>query len=293
MKIISWNTYLAPTMPNRFIRKRYVIEKIREWIRQDIDIIALQEMNDFTIGIFGYIYFIYNLYNYCNIFFQRLFDLIFIIEGKIFPFYYYNNSEEIENFIKSTNYYLIKSNRRNIGIGGGLVVISKDKNDDYISLYISTDLIHIPNILYIKYNDFSLINIHFIPKLPNYTYLYKLVNLLNYICCIDVKKKQIKNINMLKTLTLLKYNNIFVVGDFNIRKKMDSELYNYLMKETKLIDSIDYICTEHHLDCSDGEKKHEEDQIDYILSNIEPIKKCIRIEDTIHISDHYPILVEY
>ena len=42
-----------------------------------------------------------------------------------------------------------------------------------------------------------------------------------------------------------------------------------------------------------GEKNHEEDQIDYILSNKDPLLSGIRLEDTIHISDHYPILAEY
>jgi lantibiotic modifying enzyme len=87
MKIISWNTYLAPTMPNRFTRKIYVIEKVKEWIKQDIDIIALQELNDFTLGLFGYLYFLLKLYKYCNIFFQRFFDLLFIIEGILFPLF--------------------------------------------------------------------------------------------------------------------------------------------------------------------------------------------------------------
>lgn len=292
MRIISWNTYLAPSMPNRFIRKKYVIDKIGEWIEEDIDIIALQELNDFTLGILGYIYFLYELYKYCNIFFQQLFDLLFIIEGKIFPFFYYNNSKEIEEIVKSKKYYLVKSNKK-IGINGGLVVISKQKSIQYISYYLPSDLVHIPNILFIEYNNFIIINNHFIPNLPNYTFLYRIVNILNYIFCINIRKKQIENINILKTFTSLKYNNIYVVGDFNIKKKQEFDLYDYLIKRTKLIDSVNYICTEHHLDCYDGEKCHEEDQIDYILSNKQPLEKCVRLEDTIHISDHYPILVKY
>ena len=293
MKIISWNTYLAPTMPNRFIRKKYVIEKIKEWMKLDIDIISLQELNDFTLGLFGYLYFLLKLYKYCNIFFQRFFDLLFIIEGILFPLFYHNNSKEIEEFVEANNYYLIKSDKKNSGLNGGLVVISKHKSIDYISLYLPTDLIHIPNILFIKYDNFIFINNHFIPNLPNYTFLYKIVNMLNYIFCINVKKKQIEGINMLNTFTLLKYNDIYVVGDLNIRKKMDLDLYNYFIDKTNLIDSIDYICTEHHLNYYDGEKNHEEDQIDYILSNKDPLLSGIRLEDTIHISDHYPILAEY
>jgi endonuclease/exonuclease/phosphatase family metal-dependent hydrolase len=62
MKIISWNTYLAPTMPNRFVRKKYVVNKIKEWINENVDIIALQEVNDINIGILGYIYMTFKLF---------------------------------------------------------------------------------------------------------------------------------------------------------------------------------------------------------------------------------------
>jgi hypothetical protein len=227
---------------------------------------------------------------YCNIFFQRFFDFIIIIEGNILPFFYYDNSKEIFDLAKSYNYSFIKSRETNLGLNGGLVIISKYNYKNNMTYYLPTDLCHIPNLLYAEYNDFLFINNHL---LPNYTILYKLVNLFNYLCCINIKKKQIENINILKTFTSLKNKNKYVVGDFNIKKKGNYELYNYLIKQTKLIDSVDYICTEHHLDCNDGELGHEEDQIDYILSNNKPIKKCIRIEDTKHISDHYPILSIY
>lgn len=293
MKIISWNTYLAPTMPNRFVRKKYVVNKIEEWINQNTDIIALQEVNDINIGILGYIYITFELFKYCNIFFQRFFDLIMVIEGKILPFFYYDNSKEIFDLAKSYNYSFVKSRETNLGLNGGLVIISKYKYKNNMTYYLPTDLCHIPNLLLVEYNNFILINNHLLPNLPNYTLLYRLVNLFNYLCCINIRKKQIENINTLNTFTSVKHKNKYVVGDFNIKKKGDNELYNYLIKQTKLIDSVDYICTEHHLDYNDGELGHEEDQIDYILSNKRPIKKCIRIEDTKHISDHYPILSIY
>lgn len=293
MKIISWNTYLAPTMPDRFNRKKEIVYELEKWIKQDISIIALQEVNDMNVGLFGYIYFTFELFNYFNIFFQRIFDFIFVFEGFILPLFYYNNSEEIEVLAKKYNYSFVKSTKKNIGINGGLVVISKYIYNKHINFYLSSDIIHIPNLLYIEYDNLLFVNNHFLPNLPNYTFIYILVNILNYICCINIQKKQIENINTLKTITSLKYKNKYVVGDFNIKKKKDSELYNYLIKQTKLTDSVNYICTEHHLGCNDGEYGHEEDQIDYILSNKKPKQNCIRIENMKHLSDHYPILTVY
>jgi endonuclease/exonuclease/phosphatase family metal-dependent hydrolase len=113
----------------------------------------------------------------------------------------------------------------------------------------------------------------------------------------DTKKLQKLNIDTLKHTFLDKYDSIYMVGDFNIKKKIEPIMYKRLVKQIDLIESTEvleekYICTQHHIGCSDGEKDHEIDQIDYIFSN-HNAKDSYRIETAIHLSDHYPIYAEY
>lgn len=307
MKIISWNTYLAPTMPGRFTRKHMVVDKVIEWIYETkdnnvSDIIALQELNDFTIGIFGYLYYTFKLYLFCNILMQRFFDIIFILEGFVTPFWTYNNSAELYEAINVYNnevsnkckYHITKSRGNYHGLNSGLVIISRELPISHFSVYLPTDLIHSPGLLYVLFDDFIFVNNHLLPDLLNYNCMYKFVNAINYMCCIKTKILQEKNILTLRNIIrAIPKDQIFIAGDFNIKRKLTPKLYKYMIDTLDVKDSSDYICTQHHIGCLDGEKDHEEDQIDYILSNKKPRVSCKRIDDTINISDHYPIVTEY
>jgi hypothetical protein len=316
MKIISFNTYLAPTMPNRFFRKNGIIKKINNWMHQGIDVISLQEMNDFKIGLFGYIYYNYMLYNYCNIFFQRFFDLLYIFEGILFPLYLYDNSVElkieVDKFNLSTNnkYYFIKSEEKKRSFSGGLVILSLHKPILNKTFYLKTDCVHCPSILYTKFINlkqniiFNILNLHLIPSLENHNIFYKIVNFLNNINIYNLQKNNIENlINFISKNIYMSENikqNIFISGDFNIKKNKQKELYDYLVKniypigiqDNTLSNSTNFTCTEHFLGMKDGENGCEVDQIDYIFSNIKSVN-FKRMFDCFYLSDHYPIIVHF
>jgi endonuclease/exonuclease/phosphatase family metal-dependent hydrolase len=308
---------MAPTMPDRFSREAPIIGQVLQWMEDDVDIIALQEMNDFTIGLIGSIYYNYYLHIYFCIWIQRFLEICFIIEGYIFPFFHYNNSYWLNHVIdfendlrtesnylfikKMPNYHLIKSKPSSRGLNTGLVIITKHKIESYSDVNHPTDFIHKPGSLYanLNYNGENIlfVNSHLIPRLPNYTYLYKIVNAVNKCLMYDTKKLQKKNIDTFKHIFRDKYDSIYMVGDFNIKKKIEPTMYKRLVKQIDLIESTDileekYICTQHHIGCSDGEKDHEIDQIDYIFSNNNAIK-CYRLETAMYLSDHYPIYAKY
>ena len=319
MKILSFNTYLAPTMPDRFVRKKKILNKIQKWMNDGVDVICLQEMNDFTLGLFGYIYYKYKLYKYCSVFLQRFFDLFFVIEGIIFPFFLYDNTKELKikidlfNLYSDKKYYFIKSEQSKRGVSGGLVVITTLKPISNKTYYLNTDCIHSPNLLYTTLQDlkedkvYTVLNVHLVPNLENHTILYKSVNFINYLNNINIYDIQKTNIEQLRHIIFENIKNkndmkkdIIVCGDFNIKKNKQIELYNYLVKNISIIgleDNIkitsqNYICTEHFVGKEDGENDCEVDQIDYIFSNIKPVS-FDRLFDCFYLSDHYPVVSEF
>ena len=313
MKILSFNTYLAPTMPDRFVRKKEILNKIQKWMSEGVEVICLQEMNDFTLGLFGYIYYKYNLYKYCSVVLQRFFDLFFVIEGIIFPFFLYDNTKDLKIQLDLFNLYSDKKYYFKRGVSGGLVVLTKHKPIIDKTYYLYTDCIHSPSVLYVTLHDltentiYTVLNLHLIPNLENHTFLYKTVNCLNYLNNINVYNIQKTNIKQIRHIIFENIKNkddmkknIFVCGDFNIKKKKQIELYNYLVKNISIIgleDTIkttsqNYICTEHFVGQKDGENGCEVDQIDYIFSNIKSVS-FDRLIDCIYLSDHYPVVSEF
>ena len=103
MRIVSWNTFLAPTMSGRINREPLIINQIIEWMSDDIDIIALQEMNDFTLGIFGFIYYKLHLHVYCYDIIHRILEFMFIIEGWILPLFLQDNSYKLKQQVDQFN----------------------------------------------------------------------------------------------------------------------------------------------------------------------------------------------
>jgi hypothetical protein len=310
MKILSWNTFLAPTMPNRFVRERHVVNQTVKWIKEGVDVILLQEMNNYTIGLMGWVYYKINVYKWLNSTTQRFMDYVLYTEGFIFPFFTYDHTkllkESIDKFNstkKSPQYSIINSSQPYRGLSGGLVIISKYALFDNFTINLPSDLIHAPSILGGFYKsdkgvNMAILNSHLIPKLPNYTCTYVLVNILNYLCRINTRKLQLEGIDILyEIITPFRKvtDNIYIGGDFNIGKTQSPKMYRHLTHKLCLLDSggIDFINTQHHINCADGERGHGEDQIDYIMSPNNPINKCKRIEGTIYLSDHHPILTEY
>jgi len=308
MKVLSWNTFLAPTMPNRFTRETLIVQQVTEWIHRGFDVILLQEMNSHTIGCIGWLYYRFKIYKYLNITMQRFMDYFLLLEGWICPMFYYEHTELLKESIyninrqKGTTYSILTSERSRRGIDGGMVTICRYPVTDSFNIKTPTDLIHVPSILGGIYNIAKdqyivIINAHLLPELSNYTYTYTLVNFLNSIGGINIRDRQIKGVKTVETMikTITNASCIYLGGDFNIGKGTNQQLYKYFIQKTRLVDSSMHnnLYTQHHIDCEDGELSHERDQIDYIFSTNYPKHVCRRLEGTKHLSDHHPIATEY
>jgi endonuclease/exonuclease/phosphatase family metal-dependent hydrolase len=308
MKIISWNTFLAPTMPNRFSREPHIINKVMSWLKNDnVDVVALQEMNSYTTGPIGWLYYRFDLHKYLHPTIQALTDVLLIVEGYILPIFTYNHTTLLQYDIDDYNTHkqddeptitMVKSRDEYRGVNGGLVVISKYKPTVCLTIPLQSDFIHIPTSLYVKYNDGTVvINNHIVPNLPNYTIVYRVVNAVNYLFGYNQDTLQRENIDTLSSV--VKYadtSRMTVVGDFNIKKRLNPVMYKYMMDELQLKDSTDgCLNTQHHINCKDGDKGHEEDQIDYILGRDTPVDGgvCRRVDGTVYLSEHHPITVDY
>ena len=92
MKILSWNTYLAPIMPNRFRRQYEVAKKIYTFMSDGIDIISLQEVNSHRIGVFGWLFYRLRLYKLFCVWMQQFIEFLLIMEGMVMPLFVYDNT---------------------------------------------------------------------------------------------------------------------------------------------------------------------------------------------------------
>jgi hypothetical protein len=278
------------------------------WLKNDnVDIVALQEMNSYTIGPIGWLYYRFGLYKYLSPTIQAITDGLLILEGYILPVSTYDHTTLLQYDIDAYNISkrhdepkitMVKSNDRYRGVNGGLVVVSKYRPIADITIPLQSDFIHIPTSLYVEYDDGTVvINTHIVPKLPNYTIIYRVVNIINYILGYNSDTLQRGNIDTLSSI--IKYadtNSMTVVGDFNIKKHLDPAMYRYMMDELKLKDSTDgYLNTQHHINCKDGDRGHEEDQIDYIMGCKDPVDGgwCRRVDGTVYLSDHHPIIADF
>jgi hypothetical protein len=303
MRVISFNTFLAPTMRGRFARKVKINRAIYKWLNDGVDVIGLQELNSFTIGFLGWIYFHFQLYNFLHEQLARFVDVLLIIEGYIFPWGIYNNTHELEYIINQHNiiqldpmqkYCIYKSDMPNRGVSAGVVTIIKYKTETIAIDNLPSDIIHKPGYICIRFKNNIIFNAHFVPNLPNKNIIYRGINWLNY--KYDINKKQIRLDNIaiahsvVLSMTMQTDDNIVMMGDYNIRRVAESDLYKKLISRFGLFDSaLVPLCTHHALyGCI---TQHQ--QIDYIISNMQPTKGCSIIDYLFPLSDHYAIVTEY
>lgn len=306
MRVISFNVFLAPTMRGRFTRKKKINKVIHEWLIEGVDVIGLQELNSFTLGIFGLIYFYFCLYRFLHENLARLVDALLVIEGYIFPLYIYNNTSELEhmieqhNIINPTKYHIIKSETPNRGVSSGVVTITKHKPETIIKKTLPTDIFNKPGCVCIRVKipntnlNYIIFNAHFIPNLPNTTRIYTMINWINNKCYINKNKIRMNSISIahsiISSMGENNCTNIWMIGDYNICRETESNLYRELINKFDLVDSaLVPLCTEHELyGCIPRVK-----QIDYILSNKQLTKGCEILKYVYPLSDHYAIETEY
>ena len=307
-KIISFNTYLAPTMPNRYNRSPHITNEVKKWIDNGVDVIGLQEMNDFTIGPLGYIWLRFKMWRHVSVWAQVLMDGFILIEGYIFPIWVYKNTDHLEQMIlqhnlvakngpvKKHKYYLTKSEIPTRGPGNGVVLITKRSPQSILKSNFSSDIIHAPGMVGVRTDDNTVIaNVHFVPKLRNRGFIYRCVNAFNYLFKHSIDKIYTRTIGELQhQLSILrrdKNDNVILMGDFNICKKYNINTYNKLINDMGVIDTTNGIVpTYHRLGCH----ADQPDQIDYIFTNSQYVTPAITLrgERYINISDHYPLMAE-
>jgi hypothetical protein len=303
MRVISFNTFLAPTMRGRFNRKVKINKAIHEWLIEGVDVIGLQEVNSFTIGMLGWLYFYFQLYHFLHEELARLIDVLLIVDGYLFPLGVYNNTYELEHIIDQHNiiqvnpmekYYIYKSDIPKRGVSSGVVTIIKYKPETIAIDTLPSDIIHKPGYICIKYKNNIIFNAHFIPNLPNKNLIYRLVNWINSKYGINKKQIRLNNIATAHSIVLSMISrsddNILMIGDYNICRVSESSLYKKLISKLGLVDSaLVPLCTQHELyECI---VQHQ--QIDYIFSNKQPTRNCVILEYLFSLSDHYAIDVEY
>lgn len=276
MKIISYNTYLAPTMPDRFYRRNLLLDKITEWHNGDIDIICLQEQNSHKTGCFSNI-----ISKYWNNIFT---DTVSIFEGFLFPFYTADNIQFIKDHIEDNDlkYFVYESPQPTYGCNTGLIILSKIKFNFDKAVNLPSDCVKSKGLLSVSNDEYQIINCHVTPTLQNDSLSTLIINLINKICCHDIEDIQKKSIDILND-NIDKDKKVILLGDFNISK--NSNNYVYFMNTTNLYDTS---TNENHVtiykNCISPE------QIDYIFTNDVSINKFEVINDCNVISDHYPIM---
>jgi len=284
MKFISWNLNLAPIMYDRYNRKQLILEQMPKLL--EYDVICFQELNSWNIGIFGYFFYKY-FGEIIGTYFPLLMiilDIVFIIEGIIFKFSYYDNVKEFKEFFEDNGYNIESSFSKNY-VSSGLFIATKGYyNITSVQDYkLASDIVHSPGLFYIKTKEFGIYNLHLTPTLPNTTIIYKLVNLLNRI--FRKKPDSIRLDNYSKINNIIKLNEdkqVFILGDFN--EKMNTMHYNFMMnlfninniKNIKFHDNVTNTCLEENV------------IIDYIFTNLNHDTMVTTKKDLIH-SDHYAI----
>ena len=289
MKFISWNLNLAPVMYDRYNRKQLILEQMPKLL--DYDVICFQELNSWNLGIFGYLFYKY-LGEIVGTYFPMLMillDIMFIIEGMIYNFSYYDNIKEFKNFFEDNGYQVVSSQSEKYVSSGLFIAIKGYYNIITVQDYkLESDIVHSPGLLYIKIRtieneEFGIYNLHLVPSLPNTTYIYKIVNLLNRI--FNKITYSIRLDNYSKITNIIKMNKdkqVFILGDFNEKKdtiyyEFMKNLFNELGIKVIRFNDVIRTCLEENV------------IIDYILSNICNNNHNVIIKKDLIYSDHYAI----
>jgi hypothetical protein len=178
------------------------------------------------------------------------------------------------------------------GVSAGVVTITKYKPDIVAIGSLSSDFIHKPGYICIKFKNNIIFNPHFTPNLPNTNTIYTTINWINTKCGIDKNQIRLDNISESHLVISSMFNNpsnVWMIGDYNIQRT-ELNLYETLIDKFDLIDSAsEPLCTIHSLY---GDIQYDQ-QIDYIFSNIKITIECKILEYVFYLSDHYAIDAEY
>lgn len=304
MKIISFNTFLAPTMCDRYRRSKIVANIINEYLIHDIEVIGLQELNSMTIGPLGWLWLIiFQLQLVVSTHVQSIMDFIFILEGYLFPMTQHHIVTPILTVIDKYNegvphmnqYTLIMPLHTTRGISSGVATIARVKNIKHsYHVDLPTDCVHKPGAVSIVGRFGLIINVHFIPHLSNPNWRTWIVNRINEQCGYNVNELSVENMDCIRDYIKTWQGNIIVMGDFNISKH--SYLYGLLLDRFSLHPIIDTSTISYETHFQVDEKNmpmrgQTLQHIDYIFTNAVVRSSCLPRYVAPGVSDHHPIMV--
>lgn len=286
MKIVSFNTYLAPTMSDRYRRRDLLLNKILQWNNDGVDIICLQEQNSHKIGCLSRI-----MYKFWN---NRFIDYFSLIEGSIAPMYPYDNTQYIKDFIEDNDLeykYVYESPMPQYKANNGLIILSKSPfPNNHINENLPSGLFNVPGMMGISNDEYQIINCHLVPVLQSQvSYMYRFINTINELMGFDIMMCQLESIDIINQ-HIDKTKKVILLGDFNIQKKIKYNNvitnYDYISICTDLIDTSGTdISVTNYKNCLKPQ------HVDYIfISSKDPY--TFTIDDTNQlISDHHPIML--
>lgn len=292
LSVISWNTYLAPCMYNRLVRKSLIVEQIKNILNYDI--IHLQELNSWKLGYLGHYFYNNlekNLINYPIL--MMILDFIFIVEGYIYEYSIYDNGKDVRELMLKNDYHTVETRCNNNNyVSNGL--LSFYSNKFYVHkvfhYLLPCDVLHSPGILEtILEIDNKIIrcyNLHLNPTLENNTFSYLFVNFFNKLNNKDTNKIRMytyKYLNKILYKNIIENKNyILICGDFN--ENNNHETYEYF---TKLINNFNLKIVEPFNEKHFNYIKDKLEIVDYIITNIKYDK--LMINNDLKLSDHQAI----
>lgn len=223
MRIVSWNCYLAPLMPNRRERRQAVPKAIRDFADANVDVICLQECNDLFVGIFTHL--ITSFFNLIGIDLYRLWiwELISVLEGAIWSLLGWKNGlvrisskQELINVATEAGYkYVSYSDQYLNWLDGGLMILSKRPIYWPHEIRLQSDFYHPTSALQCQIGSYQIINAHFIPVYHNEGIISWIAAIANWI--FGYVPKKINQFNWKRVIDQCRPDlSPVICGDFNI-----------------------------------------------------------------------------
>ncbi len=189
IQVVTWNTYMAPLMPDRVDRRQDLHRALLRWDAEQVDLVLLQEMHNFSAGPISYL--IYRLLLIiCGIpsWLQRWMDLLMILEGYLCPLFEVNLRNPTIDFVRSQTRFttMIQGSRKwGLGLDSGLMILSRHPvysmtTQEYV---FPLDIIHYPGYLTAKFQIhdemWHVVNAHLLPLHDNSNFMYRVANVIN------------------------------------------------------------------------------------------------------------------
>ena len=317
MIIASWNTYLAPLMPDRKKRLPIVLRTLTRIIReQGADVLVLQELHGYARGPLGT--WLAGAGAACaawahgwlgstfSHFMQVLTEALCVMEGIACPISYYSPYRQavIRHCAQQGLVYaspIVQQNQGQLG-DHGILVVSRHPCADVQSRPLPCDMIHTPGAVRFRVDGcpVALWGVHLLPRLPDTKWTYRVANAINRLSGIRTDKHADGNLQQLQQWLHEEQGRTghgqLILGDFNtvvhrVKQIFPSSSVLISPNDNTLCpyDEEYPICID-HIWMQTGQDSHERGRVAVVHSEIlyntpadQPLVCTIG-------SDHYPVL---